>query len=117
VREYRANWKARQRVSTFDSTWVMPWCVNLDDAVGVALHAYALPGRPASHCCIRLLEPDAHWIHDWIVVGRTPVFVLDAYDFDAPPPWRRLPVDPAACDVPEDLVEVVIAARGPDIEG
>jgi hypothetical protein len=109
VRGYRANWKARRHVSTFDSTWVLPWCVNLDDAEGTALHAYALPGRPASHCCIRLLELDARWIHDWIVVRVTPVFVLDAYDFDAPPPWRRLAADPAVCDVAETHVESVIS--------
>lgn len=109
AREYRANWKASRHVSTVDSTWVMPWCVNLDNVVGTALHAYALPGRPASHCCIRLLEPDARWVHDWIVVRITPVFVLDAYDFDAPPPWRRLPADPGACDVAAEFVETGIA--------
>lgn len=110
--EYRANWKARRHVSSFDSTWVLPWCVNLDGTLGTALHAYSLPGRPASHCCIRLLESDAHWIHDWIVIGLTPVFVLDTYDFDAPPPWRRLPADPGACDVRIDLVESAIGRPG-----
>lgn len=110
--EYRANWKARRHVSTFDSTWIMPWCVNLDGELGTALHAYSLPGRPASHCCIRLVEADARWIHDWIVVRVTPVIILDAYDFDAPAPWRLLPADPAACDVPEEVIEAAITTPG-----
>lgn len=101
---YRPNWKARRHVSSADPAWIMPWCVNLDDRVGTALHAYTLPGRPVSHCCIRLLESDARWIHDWIVVRVTPVAVLDAYRFDAPPPWRRMPADPDACAVSEAAV-------------
>lgn len=109
---YRANWKARRHVSTFDSTWVMPWSVNLDDRVGTAMHAYALPGMPASHCCIRLLESDARWVYDWIEVPTTPVIVLDAYDFEAPRPWRRLAADPAACDLTGSDVEPVLRAIG-----
>lgn len=107
---FRPNWKARRHVSSFDPKWVMPWCVNLDDRVGTALHAYALPGRPASHCCIRLHERDARWIHDWIVVRETPVAVLDAYDFEAPPPWRRAAVDPTACALTEAVVNEALRA-------
>lgn len=107
---YFATWKTERHVSTVDSTWIMPWCVNLDSREGLALHEYSMPGRPPSHCCIRLLAADARWIYDWIETwevaadGRrvlrpgTPVRVFGAYDFDAPPPWRRLPADPGAAD-------------------
>jgi len=32
---------------------------------GHSFHQYELPGHPASHGCIRLLERDATWIYDW----------------------------------------------------
>lgn len=96
---YHANWKDRDHVSSEDSTWIMPWTVNLDDRVGTALHEYRLPGRPASHCCIRLLGEDARWVFDWVDVrGRsgsgTPVVLFGAYRFDLPPPWKALPTNP-----------------------
>jgi L,D-transpeptidase-like protein len=118
---YFACWKARQHVSTEDTTWIMPWTVNIDPEIGTALHQYSLPGVPASHCCIRLLEEDAAWIYDWVstwtvsrdgrkVLARgTPVLLLGAYDYEAPPPWKRLAVDPRAADVTP--VEVESAAR------
>jgi lipoprotein-anchoring transpeptidase ErfK/SrfK len=105
---FHANWKARVHRSTVDSTWLMRWCVNIENREGIALHHYALPGRPASHCCVRLLEPDARWLFEWVEPWRladdgtsvlepgTPVWITGAYDFDAPPPWRRLPADPGA---------------------
>ena len=105
---YAVNWKRPVHVSTVDESWVMRWCMNLDNREGTALHQYDLPGRPASHCCVRLLEEDAHRLYDqveeWrvspdghtILARGTPVWILGTYDFDAPPPWRRLPVDPAA---------------------
>lgn len=108
---YFVCWKARSHVSTSDSTWIMPWTVNIDPEIGTALHQYSLPGVPASHCCIRLLEEDAMWIYDWVstwklsrsgrsVLARgTPVILFGAYDYDAPPPWRRLAVDPGATDM------------------
>lgn len=105
---YAVNWKLPVHVSTVDESWVMRWCMNLDNREGTALHQYDLPGRPASHCCVRLLEADAHRLYDQVEEWRlsedgrtvlapgTPVWILGAYDFDAPPPWWRLPVDPAA---------------------
>jgi hypothetical protein len=118
---YHVNWKLPEHRSTIDSTWVMPWCVNIDNEVGTAIHQYALPGRPASHCCIRLLEDDALWVYEWVETWRvsadgrevlspgTPVNVFGTYDFDAPPPWRRLPVDPAADRVGADEIEDLMA--------
>jgi hypothetical protein len=108
---YFVCWKARLHVSTEDTTWIMPWTVNIDPDIGTALHQYSLPGLPASHCCIRLLEEDAAWIYDWVSTwtlskdGRqvlahgTPVVLFGAYEFGAPPPWRRLAGDSGATDL------------------
>jgi hypothetical protein len=52
-----------------DPDWLMPWYWNLDNRTGLAMHAYGLPGHPASHGCIRLLENDAIWLHDWAEAG------------------------------------------------
>jgi lipoprotein-anchoring transpeptidase ErfK/SrfK len=91
------NWKSRGRHSTVNPDWYMPWYFNIRNEQGVAFHAYALPGRPASHGCIRLLERDAVWLFSWgeewrLEKGRvrapgTPVLIVGRYDFDAPPPW------------------------------
>jgi hypothetical protein len=47
-----------------------------------------------------LLERDARWFYDWgegwqldadgrtILRPGTPLFIVGAYDFDAPPPWH-----------------------------
>lgn len=121
---FHVTWKLPEHRSTIDSTWVMHWCVNIENRVGMALHQYALPGRPASHCCIRLSESDARWVYDWVDAWRvtddektvlapgTAVWILGAYDFEAPPPWRRLPEDPAAERVTLDELESA-ATTGP----
>jgi hypothetical protein len=110
------NWKNRLHISSVNSSWIMPWTVNIDSWVGTALHQYALPGRPASHCCIRLMEDDARWIFDWVdewslapggetvIAHGTPVILFGDYDYEAPPPWRMLPTDPNATTVlPEEI--------------
>jgi hypothetical protein len=123
---YHVNWKARKHASTIDSTWIMRWCLNLDNASGIALHQYALPGYPASHRCIRLLEEDARWLYDWVtawalspdgmvVEHGTPVIVFGAYDDNAPPPWRRLPSDPQASRVQRGELDQALAPIAPPI--
>jgi lipoprotein-anchoring transpeptidase ErfK/SrfK len=99
---FHLNWKSRGRTSTIDPDWYMPWYFNFHNERGLALHEYVLPGRPASHACIRLLERDATWLFDWgqgwvldergweVLDPGTPVWVIGQYDFDAPPPWRSL---------------------------
>lgn len=96
---FSLNWRSTGRASTVNPDWFMRWYFNFSNAVGLALHAYALPGRPASHGCVRLLDRDARWLFAW---GRpsiadssgprvrpgTPVFIVGEYDFDAPPPWH-----------------------------
>ncbi len=97
---FHLNWKAKGRRSTVDSLWYLPWYFNFDSKAGVSLHQYELPGRPASHSCVRLLEPDAKWIYDWgeqwrigdhpwiVVQPGTPLLILGRYDYEAPWPWR-----------------------------
>jgi hypothetical protein len=103
------NWKARTAISTDDSTWVLNWYFNFVSTKGIAFHEYSLPGRPASHGCVRLLQADAEWIFDWAdqwALGRrpgihpkrygTPVLVAGDYDYARRPPWFSLPEDPVA---------------------
>ncbi len=56
---YHANWKAKKRRSSVNQSWILPWCFNLDDTAGISFHQFDLPGYPASHGCVRLLEEDA----------------------------------------------------------
>jgi L,D-transpeptidase catalytic domain len=118
---YRTNWKQRARTSTFNDEWRLEWYVNLDSRLGISLHQYELPGRPASHSCVRLLEEDAQWLYDWAEGwslspdGRTvlrpgsPVIVMDAFAFGQPRPWRLLPADPQATDVSATEITAAIA--------
>ena len=96
------NWRSTGRASTVDPDWFMRWYFNFGNREGLALHAYALPGYPASHGCIRLLERDAQWLFEWgqpwlldasatqVLKQGTPVLIVGNYDFDAAPPWRSL---------------------------
>lgn len=97
---FSLNWRSRGRSSTVDPDWFMRWYFNFNSREGLAFHEYGLPGQPASHGCIRLLERDAIWLFDWgegwtlnaagnrIVKTGTPVEIVGQYDFDADPPWR-----------------------------
>jgi hypothetical protein len=98
---FHLNWRSRGRLSTVNPRWYLRGYFNFDNTGGLALHAYELPGYPASHGCIRLLPRDAIWIHDWgdgwtldrrgeIFERGTPLLIVGQYDFDAPPPWRSL---------------------------
>ncbi|HXI21769.1 MAG TPA: L,D-transpeptidase [Gemmatimonadales bacterium] len=128
------NWKSRQAVSTEDPSWILDWYVNFIALKGVAFHQYSLPGRPASHGCVRLLEADAYWIYQWAaqwVPGRgskvkrygTPVLVMGDYDYRAPAPWMELPTAPLADQVSDgELADALapelgmILARTPSYE-
>lgn len=97
---FHLNWKAKTRRSTVDSLWVLPWYFNFHSKEGLSLHQYELPGRPASHACVRLLEIDARWIYEWgeewrlgsqpWIIERpgTPLLILGRCDYEAPPLWR-----------------------------
>lgn len=97
---HHLTWRSRGRHSTVDPDWFMPWYFNFHNERGLSFHEFALPGHPASHACIRLLERDARWLFEWgetwtlddrgwtVLDPGTPVLILGCYDFDAPPPWR-----------------------------
>jgi hypothetical protein len=110
--KFHLNWKSPGRHSTVDPTWYMEWYFNFHNTRGLALHKYALPGRPASHACVRLLERDARWIYEWgdgwtldarerVIDKGTPLWIVGKFDFDAPSPWL-------AADDPHPQVEVRI---------
>lgn len=94
---FHLNWSSRSRRSSIDESWLMEWYFNFDSRRGIAFHKYSLPGRPASHACVRMLERDARWLYGWgegwitedgrIVRRGTPVLILGRYDFSAPRPW------------------------------
>ena len=99
---YHLNWRSPGHTSTVDPDWFMRWYFNFGNREGLAFHEYALPGLPASHGCIRLLERDAQWLFEWgegwtldehgvrILKQGTPVSIVGEYDFNATPPWRSL---------------------------
>ncbi len=73
---FNVNWKQEDRVSTLSpgygssdpdaELWRMLWVMNLHEQRGIHMHQYALPtSGPASHGCIRMLEPDAMWLYEW----------------------------------------------------
>jgi L,D-transpeptidase catalytic domain len=96
---YHLNWHAPVRISSENPTWIMPWYFNFSSDRGLALHQSPLPGRPASHGCVRLLDVDARWLYSWgdswtvdedtkqLVREGTLVFLLEQYNFAARQPW------------------------------
>ena len=98
---YHLNWRARVHISTENPEWVMPWYFNFANSLGLGLHQYSLPGRPASHGCVRLLAADAKWFFQWgdgwtlaadtgeMLRPGSLVLVLGRYDFSAPQPWMQ----------------------------
>ncbi len=110
------NWKAEKTTSTFNDEWDLKWNFNIENKLGVGFHQYELPGYPASHSCLRLLEKDAKYLYkfadEWILkdkenvkVKGTPVIVFGSYNFDGPKPWLQLASDPKALDISESEIE------------
>jgi hypothetical protein len=99
---YNLKWKARIHHSTDNQEWCMPWYFNFINFRGLGFHQYEMPGYPASHSCVRLLEEDAEWLYDWgdqweldtkcdsILQKGTPVLVIGEYEHGQPPPWHDL---------------------------
>ncbi len=120
---FSANWKAKETVSTVDDDWILKWNFNVSNAGGVGWHQYQLPGYPASHSCMRLLEEDARWLYDWadmwIVRDRvlaaqgTPVLIFGQYPFGKQKPWWSLVKNPAALNIPADTLNALL---GPKLE-
>lgn len=98
---YHLNWHAPVRISSENPTWVMRWYFNFAAEQGFALHQYALPGRPASHGCVRLLAADAKWLYRWgegwsiddetreLLRPGTLVVLTGRYNFVVPQPWLK----------------------------
>ena len=110
------NWKAEKTTSTFNDEWDLKWNFNIENKLGVGFHEYELPGYPASHSCLRLLEKDAKYLYKWadewilkdkenVKVKGTPVIVFGSYDFDGPKPWYKLVDDAKALDISESQLE------------
>lgn len=97
--EYHLNWRAKRHVSTENKDWILHWYFNFENKQGRALHAYEMPGMPASHSCVRLLARDAKWVYEWanswvlaaggreVVSNGTPLLIQGVFDFSTPPPW------------------------------
>lgn len=108
---FHTNWKSRKTTSTINEEWVLPFYFNIVNNEGVAFHHFSMPGYPASHACIRLLENDAQWLYSWaeqwiltkdgeqIRAYGTPVIIFDNYKYGTPPPWKRLTIDPDAQNI------------------
>lgn len=100
------NWKGKEIRSSVDKSWILRWNFNISNLGGVGWHQYALPGYPASHSCLRLLEEDAKWLYDWadqwilkngqLLAKGTPTIVFGDYPWGERRPWKHLLEDAAA---------------------
>lgn len=116
---FSANWKSRKTTSTIDSSWILPYYFNFQNKEGVALHQFSLPGYPASHACVRLLEGDAKWLYYWaeqwilstegkVEAYGTPIIVFDEYRFGKRKPWKNLLENPSAITImPGEIQELM----------
>jgi len=113
------NWKAEKTTSTFNDEWDLKWNFNIENKLGVGFHEYELPGYPASHSCLRLLEKDAKYLYKWadewilkdaenVKVKGTPVVVFGSYPFGEPKPWYQLTKDAKALDISESEIETQV---------
>lgn len=117
---FHTNWKSKKTISTDNPEWILKWYFNLENFRGVSLHQYELPGYPASHACVRLLEEDAFWIYNWaeqwiltkdgeyIIAYGTPVIIYGKYDFKGVKPWLLLPTEPEKALVNKDELNEII---------
>lgn len=107
---YYTNWKAEKTTSTFDDEWELKWNFNVENKEGIGWHQYALPGYPASHSCLRLLEEDAKHLYSWadewklkgtdsVLLKGTPVIVFGSYPFGGAKPWMVLKDNAKALDI------------------
>jgi hypothetical protein len=99
---FNLTWRSKGRHSTDNAAWFLPWYFNFHNERGVSFHQFDLPGYPASHACVRLLERDAKWLYEWgeqwtldetgrrIITAGTPVLIVGEYDYDSQPPWLNI---------------------------
>ena len=117
---YALNWRERLHRSSLDETWIMPFTFNFHLWAGSAFHKFDMPGRPASHSCIRNFMEDAEWIYNWgkmadkdekkrwIPFTGTPVIILDIFDFSRKRygPWIELTNNQKLIELPEKPMDV-----------
>jgi hypothetical protein len=117
---YYANWKAEETTSTVNDEWELKWNFNIANKEGVGWHQYSLPGYPASHSCLRMLEEDAKYMYDWaeqwelkgtdnVLAKGTPVFVFGSYPFGSAKPWWQLLNNPNALDISTSDLEAIVS--------
>jgi hypothetical protein len=111
---FHLNWKTLGRLSTVNQEWSLMFYFNFQNKLGLSLHAYDVPGFPASHSCIRLLLPDAEWLYHWgeqcvpgdkpweIIKEGTPLLIIGKYDFNSSPPWSSLEWANSGIQLPEN---------------
>jgi len=120
------NWKGEEVQSTVDDEWILRWNFNIANKDGVGWHQYNLPGYPASHSCLRLLEDDAKWMYDWadewiledentILAKGTPVIVFGKYDFDGKLMIFKLINDSKAISITEKELNDLVSKHLPEI--
>ncbi|HQW44998.1 MAG: L,D-transpeptidase [Chitinophagaceae bacterium] len=102
---FHTNFKAKVKISSENSDWIMPWYFNFYAKRGIAMHQFFLPGYPASHACVRMQAKDAKWIFDWadtwkvsaktgaVTKTGTPVIIFGDYAYGTTQPWLNLPID------------------------
>ena len=110
-----ANWKAKETISTVNDEWKLKWNFNIENKEGVGWHQYAMPGYPASHSCLRMLEEQAKWMYTWadqwivksdaVIAQGTPVIVFGAYPFGTRRPWLHQLENPKATEITEKALE------------
>ena len=120
------NWKGEEVQSTVDDEWILRWNFNIANKDGVGWHQYNLPGYPASHSCLRLLEDDAKWMYDWadewiledentVLAKGTPVIVFGKYDFDGKLMIFKLINDSKAISITEKELNDLVSKHLPEI--
>lgn len=113
------NWKGRKVRSTVDDEWILNWNFNINNSGGVGWHQYALPGYPASHSCLRLLDADAQWLYTWadqwvladkntVKVKGTPVIVFGDYKFGVKGIWHHLVENPEITNISKATLEQIV---------
>jgi hypothetical protein len=104
---YHLTWRSRKRRSTDNQAWLLEWYFNFVNERGVSFHLFELPGYPASHACVRLLQRDAQWVYEWgeqwtlsadkryAEKEGSLVVILGTYAFGSPAPWLAVDRMPA----------------------
>lgn len=115
-----ANWKKEVAISTVSDEWKLRWNVNVANFDGIGWHQYAMPGYPASHSCLRMLEEDAKWMYSWVdtwILNKggqtvrakgTPLIVYGDYPWGKRRPWKKLLDSPDANNIPEEEMNKII---------